>query len=299
MNGVLSHSLSHAAPATVGKSVSLLSVAPSVTPGHLGTTADPVPLSANATGGVMPYTYSWSGDAELTYSNAAVGNPTVTAAVTDDYLASVTVTDADGQAATASVVIGIGQVPTTVVVTPATAAVPKSTTQQFAAVVSDQFGHTISSPPAVTWSLAGGGVGSVSAGGLYAAPSAVGSAVVVAEAGGLIGAAGVTVADVALVAQAVGTLIAVDGHGTPRPAAVYTFQPVSIPSTASVAPGISGDSFTAAADGSGVLSVPLVVGESYVAWSGTTRPLWDTLKPFTVPATAFAIPALTRGLAGC
>ena len=69
-------------------------------------------------------------------------------------------------------------------------------TQPFTATALDQFGNSLASQPAFTWSLASG-VGSVDATGLYTAPAATGSAIVNAASGAVSGTGAVTVTDAA------------------------------------------------------------------------------------------------------
>lgn len=84
--------------------------------------------------------------------------------------------------------------PTTVQVTPGSATLLPGASRQFSAVVLDQYGQPVSSQPAVTWSVAGGG--SIGFSGLFTAgPSEGGPYPVTASAGGLTGNASVTVFD--------------------------------------------------------------------------------------------------------
>jgi hypothetical protein len=70
------------------------------------------------------------------------------------YTFQVTLTDPNNLTATSSVMISVGQVLTTVKVTPATLSLPVNNTYQFAAVALDQFNNTIASP-VFTWSVTG------------------------------------------------------------------------------------------------------------------------------------------------
>jgi hypothetical protein len=88
--------------------------------------------------------------------------------------------------------VTVEQTPTAVRLTPATATVGVGSRQQFTATVTDQFGNAISNP-AVTWTLSG--LGSVSATGLYTAPThGVGGAAVTAKSGAAAKTAAVTIA---------------------------------------------------------------------------------------------------------
>jgi hypothetical protein len=83
---------------------------------------------------------------------------------------------------------------TTVKLTPASASVTTGGQQQFTATGYDQYGATMSSQPAFTWSVSGGGT--VSTAGLFTAGATAGSASVTASSGGVSGTASVTVTTV-------------------------------------------------------------------------------------------------------
>jgi hypothetical protein len=93
--------------------------------------------------------------------------------------------DADLRCSTATPVL------TTITVSPASASVQTSGTQQFSATGYDQFGSPMS-PPAFTWLVSGGGT--ISTGGLFTASSTAGGPfTVTATSGSVSGAASVTV----------------------------------------------------------------------------------------------------------
>ena len=79
-----------------------------------------------------------------------------------------------------------------IAVTPGMATLDIHQTQIFAATATDQYGNPLSPQPAITWSVDGGGVGSVSGSGQYAAGTA-GTATVRAAVGAVSSAATVTV----------------------------------------------------------------------------------------------------------
>jgi hypothetical protein len=154
-------------------------------------------------GGEAALTYTWSvvgkpaGAADPAYSlNGTNGakNATATLLAAGAYTFRVTITDSRGLSATSDVSVTVAAALTSVTVTPTGVSVANGGTQQFSAVARDQFGNPLAAQPAFTWSLGAGGVGSVSASGLYAAPaSGTGSATVTAATGGKSGSAGVTV----------------------------------------------------------------------------------------------------------
>jgi regulation of enolase protein 1 (concanavalin A-like superfamily) len=95
---------------------------------------------------------------------------------------------------TSSLQVVVNQIATTVSVSPGNSFVPNNGTQQFGALVYDQFGMVLLNQPAVTWSLDSGSVGSLSSTGTYTAPASImGSATVRATVGSLSGTASVLV----------------------------------------------------------------------------------------------------------
>jgi hypothetical protein len=116
---------------------------------------------------------------------------TVTFGKAGDYSFLVTVRDAGGLTSTSSVTVAVHQTLSSIVISPASATVPASGTQQFAATGFDQFGATMSTQPTFTWSVSG--AGSISASGLYSAGTTAGTAAVTATSAGVSKTAGVTV----------------------------------------------------------------------------------------------------------
>ena len=82
---------------------------------------------------------------------------------------------------------------TSITVSPSTATLTAGATQQLAATAYDQNGQPLSPQPAFAWSVAPGGVGTVSAAGLYSAGPAAGTATVQAVSGAVTSAATMTV----------------------------------------------------------------------------------------------------------
>src|SRR5262249_60014337 len=74
---------------------------------------------------------------------------------------------------------------------PGSATVGAMGTQQFQGTGKDQFGNTLSTQPAWTWSLTG--IGSINASGMYTAPASAGSATVKAASGAMSNTAAATV----------------------------------------------------------------------------------------------------------
>jgi endoglucanase len=122
----------------------------------------------------------------------AAKNTTATFSAAGTYQFIVAITDVGGFTASSSVAVTVNPTITSVAVAPSSAAVTVNTTKQFTATAYDQFGLPLAAQPSFTWSLSSGG-GSVSANGLYAAPSTSGFASVQATAGTLSAAASINV----------------------------------------------------------------------------------------------------------
>ncbi len=120
-------------------------------------------------------TYAWSvtsqpaGARAPAFNNANNNNTNVTFSQAGSYTFAVTVTDSLGLSATSSVTVTVVQTLTSLSVTPGNVTLADGATQQFTAAALDQFGKAMTSPPAFTWQVNGGG-GTISSTGLYTAP---------------------------------------------------------------------------------------------------------------------------------
>ncbi len=123
-------------------------------------------------------------------SNAAK-NTTATFTKAGSYTFQVTVRDQPGLTTTGTVTVTVNQTLTSVVVTPSSATINVSTTQQFAAVARDQFATAMTTQPTFTWTVSGGG--SISSAGLFTAGSTGGGPFVVTATAGVSGTAAITV----------------------------------------------------------------------------------------------------------
>jgi hypothetical protein len=147
---------------------------------------------------ITSYTWSVTGPSGVTFSGnngtATGNNATAFFTQTGTYTFTVTITDALGETSTSSVTMTVGQVLTRITVSPATASVPRNTTQQFTATAFDQFGVAMATQPTFTWSIDPGGIGTISRTGLYRAPKhTTGRATIRATSGSVSGTAVVTV----------------------------------------------------------------------------------------------------------
>ena len=150
-----------------------------------------------------------AGEANLTYTWATTGTPpaavtfsangtnaakatTATFTKAGSYTIQATIKDAGTLTATSSVIVTVNRTLSSIVVSPASASVVPSGTQQFTAAARDQFATNLTTQPAFTWSVSGGGT--ISSSGLFTAGTTAGGPyTVTAQSGGVSGTAGVTV----------------------------------------------------------------------------------------------------------
>lgn len=158
-------------------------------------------LSVTATddGGDDGLTYTWSvpskpdGAPDPTFgmnANNAARVVVTTFAASGAYTFRVTVADAGGAMVTSSVGVTVPQFASSLAVAPATATLTTGDTQQFAALVLDQFGAPLSQQPTLAWAA---NAGTITAEGLFTAAPAAGTATIRAIAGSLTDTATVTV----------------------------------------------------------------------------------------------------------
>jgi hypothetical protein len=184
-------------------------------------------VAASDDGGAAGLTYTWSGTRTgggespsfVVNGTNTAKNTTVWFESAGDYVLTVTVTDAQGLAASSSVSARVLQTASALSVTPATASVTVGGGQLFAAMELDQFGQPMAAqPPSFSWTVTGGGV--IGADGLFTAATAGGPYVVHAASGGLSGLASVTV-NPAPAAVTLGQLTQTF-DGSPKPVSVST-----------------------------------------------------------------------------
>ena len=156
-------------------------------------------------GGEASLTYTWSTTgippAGVTFSangSNAAKNTVATFTKAGTYAFQVTIRDAGSLTTTSGVSVTVTQTLTVIGVAPLSASVVISATQPFTATASDQFGTAMSPPPAIAWSVSGGGA--ISTSGLFTAGSLGGGPFVVTAASGAVsGTASVTVTAAATV----------------------------------------------------------------------------------------------------
>jgi hypothetical protein len=151
---------------------------PSATLSAAGTTAS---LSVSATdpnAGATITSYTWAvtgGPAGVTFSSSngtATGNNTTASFTqTGTYTFTITIVDSLGFSTTSSTTLMVGQVFTSISVSPSSTSVQRGRTKQFTATALDQFGTALTTQPTFNWSVAPGGAGgTINNTGLYTAP---------------------------------------------------------------------------------------------------------------------------------
>ncbi len=141
-----------------------------------------------ATSGSPPAPVSFS----VNNSNAAQ-NTQATFSKAGSYTFIVTATDPAGLSASSTVTVVVNQSLTSIGVSPASASVVAKGTIPFTATAYDQFGNPLGSQPGLTWSVVTGGGSIGAASGIYSAPATAGTAQIHASAGGVSGAANITI----------------------------------------------------------------------------------------------------------
>ncbi len=189
-----------------------------------------VSVAADDDGGEPALDYTWSGSPltggvppsfGVNGSNGAKDS-TALFEVAGDYLLTVTVTDAQGLAASSSVNLRVVATESEVSVTPGSASVTVGGQQAFAAALLDQFGQPFTPQPAsFLWELSGGGT--IDAEGVVTADAAGDLFVVTATNGSLSGIANLTVNPASASVEISNLSQTFDG--SPKPVTVDTVPP--------------------------------------------------------------------------
>jgi hypothetical protein len=198
--------LKFSAPAVVqGQGPSVAAAAGAVV-NAAGTAASLTVLGADPAG-EAGLTYAWSVLAAPAGAPAPVfaangtnsaKNTTVSFGTAGAYTLQAVIRDAAGLSAVSSVNVVVGQVVTSVAVTPSTVSLAAGASLQFTAAAKDQFGAPMTIAPTFTWTVRGSDGGTIGTGGLYAASAAGGGVdTVTASAGGLAASGVATVASAA------------------------------------------------------------------------------------------------------
>ena len=156
-----------------------LAAGPQATPSVVAGKTTSLSVLASDDGGEADLTYTWSvaakpsGAPDPVFSangTNAAKNATATFAKPGPYTLRATACDQDGMTVSGTVDVTVAQTLTSITVTPSRASLRPGGKVQFTATARDQFKAAVVSPPAVTWTVSGGG--SISSSGLFTAASA-------------------------------------------------------------------------------------------------------------------------------
>lgn len=168
-------------------------------------------------GGEANLTYTWSTTGTppatvifSTNGNNAAKNTVAAFSAAGTYGFQVVISNQPGLSVTSNVVVTVSPTPTSLVLNPSSATVGLNATQQFTAVVNDQFGNALTAQPSFAWSVSSGG-GSINSSGLFTAPATVRTSVVQAGGDLLTNRATVSVINVGSKPAVPGGLVAVGG----------------------------------------------------------------------------------------
>lgn len=144
-----------------------------------------------------PLTYSWLAVSPISTRLVTFSNNYTSAGSTTSFVAceagvydiSVTISDAAGLCISAGIKVTVQPILSRVVVMPGTTSVVLGAVEQFAASEYDQFGNLMTNQ-SVTWTTTGG---SITSGGLFAAPQVTGSATITAHCGSMTSTAAISI----------------------------------------------------------------------------------------------------------
>jgi hypothetical protein len=177
-----------------------IATAASASPNPVIATTTSLSVLGNDDNGESNLTYTWATmgtpPASVTFSANGTNAAKATIATftkAGSYSFQVTVTDQGGKTATSTASVTVNQTFTSIVLSPSSATLNPSATQQYTAKARDQFAADLSTQPAFTWSVSGGGT--ISESGLFTAGTVAGGPyTVTAQSGALSGTANVTIA---------------------------------------------------------------------------------------------------------
>ena len=185
--------------------VPTVATAAAASPNPVTSTTAALSVLGTDDGGEAALSYTWATTgtppAAVTFSangtNAAKSS-TATFTAAGSYIIQCTIKDAGNLTVASPVTVTVNQTATSVAVTPASANVVITQTQQYSAVVKDQFGAALTAQPAITWSPASVTSGTLSVTGFFTANTTVGGPyTLTATSGSASGTATVTVVNAA------------------------------------------------------------------------------------------------------
>ena len=163
-------------PATVPGAATFTDTATDITYRLVAAASAGLEVSAADDGGAAALTYTWTSTGPgpvffLPNGSGAAASTTADFEEPGDYQVNVTVTDAGGLSATSTVYVRVEATPSSVRVSPPSASLGVGGSQQFGAVLLDQFGGEMDSAAAFfVWTATGGGT--VTSSGLFTATQA-------------------------------------------------------------------------------------------------------------------------------
>jgi len=258
--------------------------------------ASPNPVSGNSTtvsasGAGCGLNYSWSGPTGVTFASSTSASTTATFPQAGTYGLVATVTDGGGMSASSGVSVTVSQTPTSIAVSPASAALTVGGAQQFTATANDQFGNPMTAQPVFSWSATGG---TISSSGLFTAGCSPGTFAVTVSGAGLSGGASGSVTESApSISSVSATPNPVSGNSTTVSASAsgcgltYAWSasgPAAVTFGSTTAASTSA-SFSQA--GTYALTVTVTDGDAMTATSGVSVVVNQTLTAIAVsPASA-------------
>ncbi len=177
---------------TVSNNAPTVTTAATATPSTVVGTATSLSVLGDDDHGESNLAYTWAVSAKpagapdpvfaVNGTNAAKATG-ATFSAAGAYTFTVTITDSGGLSTTSSVNVTVNQTFSSVSVAPTTVSLSAGQTAQFIATARDQFGNALAAQPTFTWTVSGGG--SISAGGLFTAPTTSGTSTIRAASGSL------------------------------------------------------------------------------------------------------------------
>lgn len=137
-------------------------------------------------GGEAALRYTWAAGAGVSFSvngSNAAKRTVATFTAAGSVPLTVTIRDAAGLTVTSAVTVMVDARLQNLAVSPATAVVPLTGTQQFTVVAEDQFGEAIAPAPSITWAVPGG-AGTITSAGLFRASNVAGGPFTITATGG-------------------------------------------------------------------------------------------------------------------
>jgi hypothetical protein len=136
-------------------------VAAAATESYIAGDTTDLSVTGSDDGGAANLTYTWTatGPAQVAFSANADNTARVTTATftkSGQYYLAATITDGAGQSTVSRLTVDVGQILTSIDISPSSPNVRQTKTEQFIAIAQDQFGDALSRQPAFVWSATNG-----------------------------------------------------------------------------------------------------------------------------------------------